>query len=223
MNTRQLDSLTSPGSAPSDLSFVIANTTSLLDTVRLGVAAAYWDTSGLSYRCAEDRQQPTGIPRQMPGVFLYMPRSYFYPPRIIGFRLTNEPHYTYGGTGMDEHQAALGVEVALGPGSDAEEVARATLQLRRELLTLDVDAVETPGAGEPPPGSRGVDVAVLGALVVYIADPQLLPAVVAVAQSWLAVSSRRSIKLELGGDALELTGVSSQEQRRLADEWLARH
>ena len=100
---------------------------------------------------------------------------------------------------------------------------QATLQLRRELLDLDVDAVEVPRAGEPPPGSRAVDVAALGALVVNLADSQLLAAVVAAVRSWLAGSSRRSIKLQLGGDALELTGVSSSEQRRLTDEWLARH
>jgi hypothetical protein len=124
---------------------------------------------------------------------------------------------------MDESPATLAVQVAVGPDGDAEEVARATLQLRRELLDLDVDAVEVPQAGEPPPGSRGVDVAALGALVVNLADSQLLAAVVAAVRSWLAGSSRRSIKLQLGGDALELTGVSSREQRRLADEWLARH
>jgi hypothetical protein len=46
---------------------------------------------------------------------------------------------------------------------------------------------------------------------------------VAAVRSWLAGSPRRSIKLELGGDVLELTGVSSTEQRRLTDEWLRRH
>jgi hypothetical protein len=124
---------------------------------------------------------------------------------------------------MDDHPAILAVQVAIGPDGDAEDVAQATLQLRRELLDLDVDAVEAPGAGEPPPGARAVDVAALGALVVNIADSQLLATVVAAVRSWLAGSSRRSIKLELGGDALELTGVSSREQRRLTDEWLVRH
>jgi hypothetical protein len=33
----------------------------------------------------------------------------------------------------------------------------------------------------------------------------------------------RSVNLELGGDALDLTGVSSADQRRLIDEWLRRH
>ena len=127
------------------------------------------------------------------------------------------------GVGMDEHRAALGVQVAVEPDGDAEEVAQATMQLRREFRDLDVDAVEVPGAGGPPPGSRAVDVAAIGALAVNVAEPQLLTAVVAAVRSWLAGSSRRSIKLELGGDALELTGVSSMEQRRLTDEWLARH
>jgi hypothetical protein len=133
-----------------------------------------------------------------------------------------EPHANRG-VGMDEHPATLGVQVAVGPDGDAEEITQATLQLRRELLDLDVDAVEVPGVGEPPPGSRAVDVAALGALVVNLADPQLLVAVVAAVRSWLAGSFQRSIKLQLGGDALELTGVSSKEQRRLTDEWLARH
>jgi len=127
------------------------------------------------------------------------------------------------GVGMDEHSVTLGVQVSVGPDADADEVAKATLQLRRELLDLDVDAVEAAGAGEPPPGSRAVDVAALGALVVQVADSQVLAAVVAAVRSWLAGSSRRNIKLELGADTLELTGVSSKEQRRLADEWLARH
>jgi hypothetical protein len=124
---------------------------------------------------------------------------------------------------MDEHAATLAVQVVVGPDGDAEEVVQASLQLRRELLDLDVDAAEVPEAGEPPPGSRAVDAAALGALVVHIADPQLLSAVAATVRSWLAGSSRRSIKLQLGGDVLELTGVSSSEQRRLTDEWLARN
>jgi hypothetical protein len=124
---------------------------------------------------------------------------------------------------MDEHPATLGVQVTVGPDGDAEEAAQATLQLRRELLDLDVDAVQVPQAGQPPPGSRAVDMAAVGALVVNLADSQLLAGVVAAVRSWLAGSPRRSIKLELGGDALELTGVSSREQRRLADEWLDRH
>jgi hypothetical protein len=80
---------------------------------------------------------------------------------------------------MEEQPATLGIRVTVGPGADAEDVAEATLQLRRELLDLDVDAVELPSAGEPPPGSRTVELAALGALVVTVAQSQLLASVVA--------------------------------------------
>lgn len=124
---------------------------------------------------------------------------------------------------MSEHRATLNIQVAVGPDSDAEEVAQATMQLRREFLDLDVDAVEMPRAGEAPPGSRAVDLTALGALAVNIAESQLLTAVMAAIRSWLIASSRRSIRLELDGDVLDLKGVSSSEQRRLTDEWLDRH
>lgn len=124
---------------------------------------------------------------------------------------------------MDKQTPALGVQVVAGPDDEAAEIAEATRQLRRELLELDVVAVEIPSAGEPPPGSRAIDVAMLGTLLVHLAEPDMLAGVVAVVRSWLSGSSKRSIKMELGGDVLELKGVSSQEQRRLTDEWLARH
>ncbi len=111
----------------------------------------------------------------------------------------------------------------LGPEVEAEAVAEATLQLRRELLELDVEAVELARAGEPPPGTRAVDFIALGSLVVTVANSGLLSAVVAAIRSWLGARPQRSIRLELGGDVLELTGVSSEEQRRLADAWLRRH
>jgi len=124
---------------------------------------------------------------------------------------------------MEEQPTTLGIRVVVGPDAEAEEVAEATLQLRRELLDLDVDAVELPRAGDAPPGSRAVELAALGALLVTAARSQLLGSVVAAVRSWVASSPKRSIKLELGGDVLELTGVSSAEQRRLTDEWLRRH
>jgi hypothetical protein len=124
---------------------------------------------------------------------------------------------------MEEQPATLGIQVAVGPDANPEEVAEATLQLRRELLDLDVDAVELPSGGEPPPGSRAVELAALGALAITFSQSQMLGPVVAAIRAWLAGSPQRSIKLELGGDALELTGLSSKEQRRLVDEWLRRH
>jgi hypothetical protein len=124
--------------------------------------------------------------------------------------------------GTEERPSTLGIQVVVEPDADAEEIAEVTLQLRRELLDLDL-AVEQPRAGEPPPGTRAVELAVIGALVVTVAQSKLLAVVVSTVRAWLAGRQQRSIKLELDGDVLELTGVSSKEQQRLTDEWLRRH
>jgi hypothetical protein len=124
---------------------------------------------------------------------------------------------------MHQGPATVGVQLGPGPDDDAEQLAEATLQLRRELLDLDVEAVEVPSAGEPPPGTRAVELAALGALVVTVAQSNLLAPIVAAVRSWLAGQQQRSIKLELDGDVLELTGLSSKDQQRLAEEWLRRH
>jgi hypothetical protein len=124
---------------------------------------------------------------------------------------------------MEDLAGNLNLSVSAGPDSDGEDVAEATLQLRRELLDLDVASVEVPRAGQPPPGTRAAGLEALGALVVTIAQSVPLTAVVAAVQSWLTGSMQRSIRLEIGGDVLELTGLPSAEQRRLTDEWLRRH
>lgn len=125
---------------------------------------------------------------------------------------------------MDETQsAALAIFVTVGPDGDAAEVAEASAGLRRELLDLDVEAVEPLRAGDGPPGTRAGELVELGALIVTLGHSELLTAVLATVRSWLAGSTRRSAKLELGGDTLELTGLSSKEQRRVTDAWLRRH
>jgi hypothetical protein len=124
---------------------------------------------------------------------------------------------------MSTDLAKLGIRLASAQEADAEAVAEATRQLRRELLELDVDSVESLRSEDPPPGSRAVDVSALGALVVTIAQTPMLGEIVETVRSWLSRSRQGTIKMELNGDVLELTGISSDEQRRLTDEWLRRH
>jgi hypothetical protein len=107
--------------------------------------------------------------------------------------------------------------------ADPEELADLTARLRSELLDLDMEAVEPLRAGQPPPGTRAGDLLAVGTLIASFARPELLAAIVAAVRSWLGGAGGRSVKLEIDGDALELTGVSSKEQRRLTDEWLRRH
>jgi hypothetical protein len=109
-------------------------------------------------------------------------------------------------------------------GGDDEEVAAATARLRRELLQLDVDAVDHGTAGVAPDGAKAADVLVVGTLLVNLARrAAILGSVVAAVQRWLGPAPTRTVKLELDGDQLELTGVSSNDQQRLVDLWIERH
>ena len=82
-----------------------------------------------------------------------------------------------------------------------------TAALQRELLQLDVDGVERVSAGPAPDGSRGVDLAALGALLVQVGKAApVLGQVVDVIQAWAARSPKRTCVLTIGGDTLELGG-----------------
>jgi hypothetical protein len=124
---------------------------------------------------------------------------------------------------MEDQLTTVGIQVAAGPEADAEEIAGATAQLRLELLDLDVESVEPVRGSAAPPGAKAGELVTLGTLAVTVAQSRLIVSIVTVVRAWLTGSRQRSIKLELGGDVLELTGVSSTEQQRLTDEWLRRH
>jgi hypothetical protein len=67
---------------------------------------------------------------------------------------------------MAEGPLQLQVEIGLEPDADAAELDEETLELRQELLELDVNAVERPAAGPPPEGARAIELALLGTLLV---------------------------------------------------------
>jgi hypothetical protein len=118
----------------------------------------------------------------------------------------------------------LSVELRAGPDADAEELARLAGRLRTELLDLDVDDVQQPARAEAPEESKGAGWLASGELVVQlVASAQGLMSVIAGVRSWLGRNSARSVKLTIGGDALEVSGVSSAEQDRLIDLWVSRH
>jgi hypothetical protein len=108
--------------------------------------------------------------------------------------------------------------------ADQEELERLTQQLRRELLELDVETVERPKEGKPPAGAKGIELSAIGSLLVETATSSaLLGAVVKVIQSWVAARRGRSVKIALGDDFIEVSGVSSDDQRRLIEQWIAAH
>lgn len=116
----------------------------------------------------------------------------------------------------------LRLDIVLEPDADDAELELAAAQLRQELLELDVDAVERPPGDPAPPGARGIEVGVLGALLVE-AGRGAVGAVVQTIHGWVARRSSRTVKITLDGDSIELTNASEEEQRRLIESFLARH
>jgi len=122
-----------------------------------------------------------------------------------------------------ESGGALRLDVALERDADAAELEDATLELREELLGLDVDDVEHVASGEAaPPGARGGEVAILAGLAVQVGRASLGPIVAAI-QQWVARRNDRTVKLTLEGDSIELTNVAREEQHRLIEAFVARH
>jgi anthranilate phosphoribosyltransferase len=108
--------------------------------------------------------------------------------------------------------------------ADVEEIAELTRQLRRGLLELDVDAVEPVPGGQAPPGAKAGEALALGGLMVSLVNASgVLASVVAAIQSWVVGHGPRSVKLELDGDVLEVSGISSRRQNQLIKVWLDRH
>lgn len=125
---------------------------------------------------------------------------------------------------MDPDDNKLDISLDAGDGASAAELDELTAALRRELLRLDLERVERPSAGPAPADARGVDLAIVGQLIVELgkAGP-ILGQVIAVVQAWAARSPQRTAKVTIGGDTLELTGMSEADQHKVIGAWMARH
>jgi hypothetical protein len=111
-------------------------------------------------------------------------------------------------------------------GADAERIDALTGSLRQELLQLDVDDVIAVRAGPPPPGTRGFDVAAVGALLVMLGQSATgLDALVTTIKGWLSRGGdvRRTVRIELGGDVLELSEATTADQEQLVKLFVSRH
>ncbi|MGH3856122.1 MAG: effector-associated constant component EACC1 [Pseudonocardiaceae bacterium] len=125
---------------------------------------------------------------------------------------------------MTERIARIGLRIDAGPHADAAELNELAGQLRDELLELNIERAERTSAGQPPPGARAGEIFVAGALTVLLAQSSgLLTALVDLVRSWISRDSGRSVKLELAGDVLEVTGISQADQRELIKTWIDRN
>jgi len=110
-------------------------------------------------------------------------------------------------------------------GSDQDRLDQLTRLLRDELRQLDSADVRPEAAHPAPPGARGVDATTVSTLAVALMGSGGLTAVVTAVRAWLDRGhvAPRTIRVEVGGDVLELSGATSAEQDRLVSLFLGRH
>jgi hypothetical protein len=106
--------------------------------------------------------------------------------------------------------------------SDAEELADLAGGLRAELLGVDAASVAPLTAAAAPVGAKGLDGTLAGWLLVQFGTPDGLRAVMAAVGLWTS-RTRRTVEVSIDGDPLKVTGVTSQQQEKIIDAWLARH
>ena len=111
-------------------------------------------------------------------------------------------------------------------GGDGERVDAVARLLRRRLEEIDGVRLSVFSADELPEGARGVDVVVVGAIVATLGDlaTHLVPMIAGI-REWLdrAPQTPRSVWVELGGDALELSNATVAQQDQLVELFVRRH
>ena len=105
--------------------------------------------------------------------------------------------------------------------SDAEELADLAGELHAELLGVDEASVALLTDEASPDGAKGLGT-LAGGLLAQFGTLDGLRAVVAVVRGW-ASRAGRTVEVTIGGDVLKVTGVTTQQQEKIIDTWLARH
>ena len=110
--------------------------------------------------------------------------------------------------------------------ADEEQLASMAESLRQDLLELGVDSVKPVSTGTAPAGSKGIDPATVGAIVVALkSSVELATQVVAAVKSWLrrggANNTAQVLKLTMNGQSIELSAATIDQQQQLVDVFVA--
>ena len=110
-------------------------------------------------------------------------------------------------------------------GSDQTRLDQLSRMLRDELGHLDGADVRSGPSVPAPPGARGVDASTVSTLAIALIGTGGLPAVITAVRAWLdrGHEAPRSIRMEVDGDVLELSGATASEHDELVSLFLSRH
>src|SRR5512132_2360574 len=102
-------------------------------------------------------------------------------------------------------------------GADDDRLDSLATTLRTELLELDADDVRRPSGGDAPEGSRALELAAIGALLVTLkGSTEAVSSVVSAIRGWLSRGSAgRSGEVSIGDRTLKLTGATPEQQDRV--------
>jgi hypothetical protein len=130
----------------------------------------------------------------------------------------------HGGQRVTQEKTQLILYVYPDSEVSSEELAESTMDLREEILELDIEQVDFVSSEGVPPQSKGDPSFTWGTLLLTLAaSGGVLTVLINLLKEWLTRHERRRVMLEMNGDKLEVTGVSSEEQQRLIDKWLIRN
>ncbi|WP_431952174.1 hypothetical protein [Nocardia lijiangensis] len=107
---------------------------------------------------------------------------------------------------------------------DIEQLDDTTRRLRSELLDLDVGHVTPAQGGDAPEGTRGLDAALVGQLLVGVgpglaALRQLLDSL----RGWRSNQRHVEISVQIGDDRLDLKDASPEIEKQLVTAFVQRH
>lgn len=123
---------------------------------------------------------------------------------------------------MTDQPIQLKLTLDAGPEADVEELAELTQQLRRELLDLEVEAVDVINSGDAPAGAKG-DPITWGVLGLTFVSGGGLVALINLLQAWLIRHGPSTVTLKIGEDEITVAGQPTEAQQQLINTWLRRH
>lgn len=106
-------------------------------------------------------------------------------------------------------------------GAGLQRLEEVELALRRELLTCDVAEVRQVQVGEAPEGSRAIELAAVGTMLVALeGSGQAIGGSMAAVKSWPGRAHvSRTVHLTVAGRALRLS-ASTDAQQQLVEEFV---
>lgn len=117
---------------------------------------------------------------------------------------------------MTERVIQLDLRIETDGEADDENLLMLARQLRGHIRELDIESAKPTSAGLAPPGTRGDELFVAGALTVMLAQsPELFTALIKRVEDWIIPHGGRRVEIEINDMKLTVEGLPRKEQREL--------